>query len=140
MLESVKDYYKLVQSDMTRNGIVMKKVILESVTGSVIRNACQLSQLADILGARLKTLYETSKVRFLVEENKEMTPLVEKLARKSPEGDKIISREWKLKGVHFYETNSELIKGYHCMYKVGYFVISGVLYSDRLQSLEFFCY
>ena len=60
MLESVKDYYKLVQSDMTRNGIVMKKVILESVTGSVIRNACQLSQLADILGARLKTLYETS--------------------------------------------------------------------------------
>ena len=135
VLESVKDYYKLVQSDMTRNGIVMKKVILESVTGSVIRNACQLSQLADILGARLKTLYETSKVRFLVEENKEMTPLVEKLARKSPEGDKIISREWNLKGVHFYETNSELIKGYHCMYKVGYFVISGVLYS-----LEFFCY
>ena len=135
VLESVKDYYKLVQSDMTRNGIVMKKVILESVTGSVIRNACQLSQLADILGARLKTLYETSKVRFLVEENKEMTPLVEKLARKSPEGDKIISREWKLKGFHFYETNSELIKGYHCMYKVGYFVISGVLYS-----LEFFCY
>ena len=93
-----------------------------------------------IYWARLKTLYETSKVRFLVEENKEMTPLVEKLARKSPEGDTIISREWKLKGVHFYETNSEPIKGYHCMYKVGYFVISGVLYSDRLQSLEFFCY
>ena len=48
VLESVRSYYKLAQSDSSRNGITIRKVILESVSGSTVRNAMQLWQLGDI--------------------------------------------------------------------------------------------
>ena len=123
MLESVKGYYKLGQSDSTRNGVAVRKIILESVSGTVIRKCGQLSNLANLLGARKKTMYECSKVRLALEEKGELIPLVEKLARKSPEGDKIISTEWKIKAGQFYEQVSEIVKGHHSMYKVGFIIV-----------------
>ena len=123
MLESVKGYYKLGQSDSTRNGVAVRKIILESVSGTVIRKCGQLSHLANLLGARKKTMYECSKVRLALEEKGELIPLVEKLARKSPEGDKIISTEWKIKAGQFYEQVSEIVKGHHSMYKVGFIIV-----------------
>ena len=119
VLESVKDYYELVKSDLTRIGVVLKQVILECISGPTVRDANQLSQLSEVFCARKKTVYEMSKLRLSMEENQKLVPLVERLARKSPEGDKIITNEWKLKCVEFYETKSEIVKGHHSMYKVG---------------------
>ena len=101
VLDSVKDYYKLVKSDLTRNGVVLKQVILECISGPAVREANQLSQLSEVFCARKKTVYEMSKMRLLMEENQKLVPLVQRLARKSPEGDKIITNEWKLKCVEF---------------------------------------
>ena len=119
VLESVKGYYKLGQTDTSRNGVTIRKIVLESVTGALIRKGGQLSQLADFLGARKKTVFECSKVRLATEEKGELIPLVTKLARKLPEGEKIISTEWKVKAGQFYEHVSEIIKGHHSVYKVG---------------------
>ena len=119
VFESVKDYYKLVKSDLTRSGVVLKQVILECISGPAVREANQLSQLSEVFCARKKTVYEMSKMRLSMEENQKLVPLVQRLARKSPEGDKIITNEWKLKCVEFYETKSEIVKGHHSMYKVG---------------------
>ena len=102
---------------MTRNGIITRKIVLESVSGSNIRDANQLSMVADTIGARRKTLHASSAYRIRIEDNEKITPLVEKLARKSPEGDSVISYDWKLKAVNFYEANSEIIKGHHSVYK-----------------------
>ena len=144
VLESVRSYYKLAQSDSSRNGITIRKIILESVSGSAVRNAMQLWQLGDILGARKKTVYECSKVRLSIDEKEEMIPLVEKLARKAPEGESFISQEWKLKGVQFYEMKSEIIKGHHCMYKVychhciyKVFILPAILFTS--PDLTYFC-
>ena len=144
VLESVRSYYKLAQSDSSRNGITIRKIILESVSGSAVRNAMQLWQLGDILGARKKTVYECSKVRLSIDEKEEMIPLVEKFARKAPEGESFISQEWKLKGVQFYEMKSEVIKGHHCMYKVychhciyKVFILPAILFTS--PDLTYFC-
>ena len=68
-------------------------------------------------------MYECSKVRLALEKKGELIPLVEKLARKSPEGDNIISTEWKIKAGQFYELVSEVVKGHHSTYKVGSIVL-----------------
>ena len=120
VLDSIKSYFQIAQTDLSRNGITMKKILLESVSGPEVRNAHQLKLLSEVLGARRKTLFEMSKMRILTEENKKLAQLVEKLCRKPPEGEKIISLEWKLEAGHFYEQDniSDLIKGHHCIYKV----------------------
>ena len=123
VLKSIRGYYTLGLSDTSRNGVTVRKIILESVSGTVISKNGQLSQLANLLGARKSTVYECSKVRLALEEKGELIPLVEKLARKSPEGDKIISTEWKIKAGQFYEQVSEIVKGHHSMYKVRYNVV-----------------
>ena len=89
------------------------------LSGPTVRDANQLPQLCEVFCTRKKTLYEMSKLRLSMEENQKLVPLVERLARKSPEDEKIITNEWKLKCVEFYETKSEIVKGHHSMYKVG---------------------
>ena len=116
-LESIKEFYRLTLKDLSRNGSATRKLVLESVAGSTIRDRNQLSQLADAIGARRKTLYIASKERKKVEENEKIIPLIEKLGRKPPEGEHIICEEWKLNAVNFYEQKSELIKGHNNLYK-----------------------
>ena len=120
VFESVKSYYQIARKDLSRNGTTMRKIVCESVSGSAIRNANQLNLLAESLGARRQTLFDMSKMRVLTDENENLVHLVEKIARKPPEGGKIISMEWKIKAGHFYEQEniSDVIKGHHCVYKV----------------------
>ena len=98
----------------------MRKILLESVAGSSVRDANQLTQLADYLGARKHSLLDMSKSRIVIEDNEKLAPLVEKLARKQPEGDRIIGMDWKLKAGHFYELDniSDVVKGHHSVFKV----------------------
>ena len=120
VLEAIKSFYQISLADKSRNGVLMRKVVLESVIGPSVRNSRQLKQLADILGARRQTLQEMSQMRVTAEENEKLALLVERIARKAPEGEKIISLEWKIQAGHFYEQDniSDIIKGHHCIYKV----------------------
>ena len=117
ILDSLKDYYQFALKDLTWNGIATRKVILESISGSALRENSQLSLAADVIGARKKSLYNASATRKSIEDNFKIIPLVEKLARKPPSGDGFVSDEWKLKAVLFYESKSELIKGHNNLFK-----------------------
>ena len=59
------------------------------LSGPTVRDANQLPQLCEVFCTRKKTLYEMSKLRLSMEENQKLVPLVEMLARKSPEGEQI---------------------------------------------------
>ena len=123
-LDSITEFYKLVHRDITRDGTVIKGIILESLCGPAVREAEQLSLLAGVLGARKHTVLDIKNQRVQLEERQEMIPLLEKLARKPPEGDKIMTWDWKLKAGQFYESKSEIIKGHHCIYKVCFLLYS----------------
>ena len=120
MVASVRDYYQVALKDRSRNGVTMRKIVLESVSGSQIRSSCQLSQVAEVLGARKQTLFESSKMRVSAEEKRELKPLVERLGRKPPEGEKVVSLAWKIEAGQFFEQDSisNIVKGHHCMHKV----------------------
>ena len=136
VLSSIKSYLEIAQRDRTRNGITMKKIVLESVCGHEVRNAQQITLLSEFLGARRKTMFEISKLRILSEENKELALLVEKLGRKPPQGEKYISPEWKIEAGHFYESRSVLVKGHHAIYKVRHLMRTEVIYSFKSSSIH----
>ena len=87
----------MTQNDKSRNGVIIRKIILESVCGLLIRKANQLSQLATYLGARKNSMYECSKIRLDIEDREELVPLVKKLARKLLKGIKLLVYSGKLK-------------------------------------------
>ena len=120
VLDSIKDFYQIALKDLSRNGVTIRKIVLESTSGTKVKNSNQLSQLAEILGARRQTLVESSKMRNSEEENQRLKPLVERLGRKPPEGENVISLAWKIKAGRFFEQDnvSDIVKGHHCMYKV----------------------
>ena len=118
VLNSVTSFLEMAKVDRSRNGLAVRKVVLESVCGLEIRNAQQLTVLSQVLGIRKKTMFEMAKQRILTEDNQELAPLMEKLGRKPPEGEKYISPEWKLEAVHFFEEKSVLVKGRHAIFKV----------------------
>ena len=97
----------------------MRKIVLEAVSGVQTRDNNQLTQLAEFLGARRQFLSDMSRGRILIEENQVLVHLVDRIGRKSPEGEHVISKEWKLRAGYFYEQVSDIIKGHHSIYKVG---------------------
>ena len=119
-LDSVRDYYQIALRDTSRNGITTRRVVLESITGAQIRNSNQLCKLAEFLGARRQTLSESSKLRSSAEEKQVLKPLVERLCRKPPDGEKVVSLAWKIAAGQFFEKDniSDIVKGHHCLYKV----------------------
>ena len=120
VLDSIKDFYQIALKDLSRNGVTIRKIVLESTSGTKVKNSNQLSQLAEILGARRQTLVESSKMRNSEEENQRLKPLVERLGRKPPEGENVISLAWKIKAGRLFKQDnvSDIVKGHHCMYKV----------------------
>ena len=94
VLQSLKSYYKIARADPSRNGITMRKIVLEAVSGAQTRDNNQLTQLAEILGARRQFLSDMSRGRILIEENQVLGLLVDRIGRKSPEGENVISKEW----------------------------------------------
>ena len=130
VLESLKEYYQIALSDRSRNGVTLRKVVLESVSEAAVRESNQLKQLGEFLGARRHLLVEMSKLRSIIEDKQKLVPLVEKLARKAPEGENIISMEWKLRATCFYEQDniSDVVKGHHAVYKVCFLCLSLYFY------------
>ena len=106
--------------DLSRNGNLCRKVLYESLTGPSVRESNHLTELADFLDARRKTVYTSAKEREKLEETQKIRPFMERLCRKPPSGDSVISPEWKLAAGTFYELDcvSEIIKGHHRMFKV----------------------
>ena len=100
-LHCVHDYYQLAMKDSSRDGITRRKVTLECISGCYIREASQLSQLAEFMGARKATLFECSKSRSSAEDEQKLKPLVEMMARKPPEGESIITLDWRIKAGNF---------------------------------------
>ena len=97
----------------------MRKIVLEAVSGAQTRDNNQLTQLAEILGARRQFLSDMARERILIEENQVLAQLIDRIGRKSPEGEHVISKEWKMRAIQFYEQVSDIIKGHHSIYKVG---------------------
>lgn len=120
VLESLRKYYTILQTDLTRQGIVTRKLFLESVTGSDVCSQNLLSSIADYIGARKHSVIESSKHREKIEKNAELTPIIKRLKRKNPEGTKIVSVVWEIKAVAFYESAelSDVCKGHHNVFKV----------------------
>ena len=118
VLESLRSFYKFALGDQSRNGVALRKILLEAVSGVEIRTKNQLTELADILGARRKFMSEMCQARIKSEENQVLSLLVDRIARKAPEGGGIISKEWKMKAGSFYEGVSDIVKGHHAVYKV----------------------
>ena len=120
VLESLKQYYTILKQDSTREGIVARKLFLECITGSDVCNNNFLSHLADYMGARKHSVIDSSKNRLKVETNQKLIPIVTRLERKTPDGKKIISIEWKVKAVAFFETDeiSDVLKGHNNVFKV----------------------
>ena len=116
--------------DNFREGVTRRKVILESISGSSIREASQLGQLADFLGSRRGTLLDSSKRRLSAEDQQKLIPLVEMLGRKPPEGERVLTLHWKIQAGKFFEldTSSDVVKGTHAIYKVRYYPFKIIKY------------
>ena len=119
-LFSIKSYCEILSEDLTRNGVTIRKHILESMTSPIMRQNGLLSELASFLGARRKAIYCAADVRAKVEEDRILQPFADRMAQRPPVGEKIISKEWRLKAGDFYESHtvSDPVKGHHQVYKV----------------------
>ena len=115
ILESIKEYYNLAASDTSREASATRKQVLISVTGKSVRSAKQLNILADEIGARPATVVNEAKRRQQLEEQGKLIPYLDILARKSPEGARIVKDEEKLEVIEFYESEnvSDVLKGHN---------------------------
>ena len=115
VLSSIKEYLVLLKSDLSRDGNLVKKLILESVSGQSIRENNLLSQLAEELDVRKATVLNNVDNRIKFETEVKIVPIVSRLQRRSPVGDKFISTKWKLDAYGLYENQlvSDVLKGYH---------------------------
>ena len=120
VIESLKKYYTILKQNSTRDGIISRKLVLESITGSDICDNKFLTQIAESVGARKALVLECSRQRARAENDQKLIPFLSRLERKRPEGEKVISPEWQLKAVALYESEivSDVCKGYNNVLKV----------------------
>ena len=109
-----------MKQNQTREGILSRKLVLESITGSDICDNKFLSQIAEYVGARKGLVLDSSKKRAQTESNEKLLPFLSRLQRKRPEGENIISLEWQLQAVALYESEaiSDVCKGHNNVVKV----------------------
>ena len=57
-----------------------------------------------------------------LDEERKLVPLVSRLQRKSPEGQNIISTQWKVEAIGFFEPEviSDVLKGHNNVFKVSF--------------------
>ena len=84
VLESLQEYYSLACSESSRSATATRRQVLQAMTGSKVRGANQINQLAETIGARPHTVYNEAKARENIEERKQIVPYLKILARKSP--------------------------------------------------------
>ena len=119
MLDSIKGYFDVIVKDLTRNGITVRKHFLESLSAPSMSSK-DLAELAGFLGVRRKAVSAAADGRAKLEEDQLLQPFAERMARKQPVGEKVVTLDWKLKAGEFFESDSisDVIKGHHKLYKV----------------------
>ena len=121
VLDSLKDYQDILKGDFSRNGVVARKCLYESLTGKSVRESGCLSALADVIGARKTSIYLSAKNREKLESDSKIVPFLSRLQRKPPVGQNIVSQEWQIKAWGFFDSEvvSEVVKGHNNVLKVG---------------------
>jgi hypothetical protein len=114
VLKSIKDYLDIIKQDLSRDGVVAKKCLYESVTGASVRDSNMLCELAEKISARKGTILASAKDRLKMDNDLELVPFASRLRRKPPEGQKVISPEWQIMAWEFYESGvvSDVAKGH----------------------------
>ena len=137
VLSSIKDYLSILKPDLRRDVSLVKKLLFESLTGPKVRDNNLLSSLAAAIGGRKKSIIESSARRVKLELSTKMLPIVSRLIRKAPEGEKYISNQWKAEAYGFYESHliSDVIKGVNNVFKV---LLSWIINKFK-QTKNFFC-
>ena len=120
ILSSIRDYLKILKPDLRRDVTLVRKLLYESLTGPKVRDNNLLSSLAEAIGARKNSIFDSSSRRVKLEINTKMLPIVSRLIRKAPEGEKYISNQWKAEAYSLYESHllSDVIKGVNNVFKV----------------------
>ena len=120
VLESIKKFYNILKQDHSRNGVVGRKFLLESASGADVCDKNLLSQLSEFMGARKQTVLDCAKSRNKLDDGQKLLPMLSRLQRKTPDGLGIISVEWKIHAVSFYEQDviSDIQKGHNNVHKV----------------------
>ena len=119
-MSSLKDYLSILKKDSSRNGVVARKVLFESVTGPSVRDTNLLSVLAEEIGARKGTILQSAKSREKFESDMKLIPFASRLQRKPPVGQNVISPEWQVKAWGFFDSEvvSDVVKGHTNVMKV----------------------
>ena len=119
-MHSIKDYLVLLKSDLGREAGLNKKILFESLAGLEIRENNLLTRLAEEIGARKNSLFESAMRRVQMESDSKVLPIVSRLQRKSPMGDKFISNQWKVEAFGLYDSHlvSDVVKGVTNVHKV----------------------
>ena len=120
VLKSLKVYYEILKKDLTRDGVVSRKMFLESISGADVQSNQLLTSLAKLVGIRKRTLTASSNDRIKIESEQKLVPILTRIQRKSPEGVGFISLDWILKATTFYESDliSDILKGHNNVHKV----------------------
>ena len=120
VMDSVVEFYSILKNDQTRDGIVGRKLVLQALTGSQVRGSGEWYLLADIIGARRKTMDQENLNRIKLEEQQKLLPFCKMLKRKSARGARFISEKEKMDvTVDFYEDDevSDILKGHNNCYR-----------------------
>ena len=119
VLDGISDFYTILAKDGSRNGITAQKLILQAIAGSKVREASQISLLSGFIGARRMSLHHEFENQSKIEDQQKLTPFVEMLRRKSPQGARFIPEKTKIDVIAFYESDdvSDIMKGHNNIYK-----------------------
>ena len=121
MLKSIAEYHEMLKLDSSRNGFAARQLLFESLTGSSVRDSNLISELSGTIRVRKTTLLTSAKSRSKMDnDHHQLVPFVSRIQRKSPEGQNVISIEWKMKAVMFFELDavSDVLKGHNNVHKV----------------------
>ena len=120
VLCSLKHYLNMLKSDFGRDVSVIKKLLFESLTGPMVRDNNLMTSLAEKIGARKNSIFNSALRRVKLEADNLVLPIVSRLQRKCPDGDRYISNQWKAEAYGLYESHliSDVIKGVNNVYKV----------------------
>ena len=110
----------ILKMDSSRDGVVARKCLFESLTGPSVREANMLSVLAEKIGARKGSILTSAKNREKVENDMKLVPFTSRLQRKPPEGHNVISTEWQVQAWGFFDSEvvSDVVKGHTNVHKV----------------------
>ena len=137
VFESLRDYCTIINRDHTRSGIVRRKIVCEALTGELVKTGRQLDKIHLEFGLARKLVTDSVKLRLKLETSLTLTPLLERLARKPPTGERFVTMEWKLKVCQWFEEDaiSEVLKGTHQLYKERVKTATGIVILCRQKRI-----